>query len=104
ELSSRLRRTHRRLQSFSAHDVEGRLLELLEQLAGVELEPEREDLTPLRIDSPPTHQEMAHFIGCARETVSRTLSRWRRRGWLQNDGRAIVLTDLPALRNSLKID
>lgn len=103
ELGQRLRRAHRRLLSFSAQDSEGRLAELLLQLAAQQADTQGKggsvaSLAQLTIDAPPTHQEMANYIGSARETVSRTLSRWRELGWIESRPRRLTILDADALR------
>jgi CRP-like cAMP-binding protein len=45
-----------------------------------------------------THQEMANLIGSTRETVSLTLSQFKRKGLIQNEGRRVILSDLEGLR------
>lgn len=41
-----------------------------------------------------THQEIADYVGASREAVSRTLSRWVRKGWLATNRKSIVIKDL----------
>jgi len=45
-----------------------------------------------------THQEMANLIGSTRETVSLTLSQFKRRGLIQTEGRKVILADREGLR------
>ena len=45
-----------------------------------------------------THQEMANLIGSTRETVSLTLSQFKRKGLIQTEGRRVILHDLEGLR------
>src|SRR3954451_9743306 len=45
-----------------------------------------------------THQEMANLIGSTRETVSLTLSQFKRKGLIQTEGRRVILADLEGLR------
>ena len=45
-----------------------------------------------------THQEMANLIGSTRETVSLTLSQFKRSGLIQTDGRKMILADREGLR------
>ncbi len=45
-----------------------------------------------------THQEMANLIGSTRETVSLTLSQFKRKGLIQTDGRRVILSDPEGLR------
>jgi len=41
---------------------------------------------------------MANLIGSTRETVSLTLSQFKRKGYIQNEGRRVILVDREALR------
>lgn len=45
-----------------------------------------------------THQDLSTLCCTTRETVTLTLEKFRQEGWLGVQGRAIVLRDLPALR------
>ena len=45
-----------------------------------------------------THQEMANLIGSTRETVSLTLSQFKRKGLIQTEGRKVILADREGLR------
>ena len=45
-----------------------------------------------------THQEMANLIGSTRETVSLTLSQFKRKGLIQTEGRRVILSDPEGLR------
>ena len=45
-----------------------------------------------------THQEMANLIGSTRETVSLTLSQFKRKGLIQNEGRRVILSDREGLK------
>jgi len=46
-----------------------------------------------------THQEMANLIGSTRETVSLTISQFRKKGYVQADGRKVIVTDPEGLRS-----
>ncbi|MCS7190062.1 MAG: Crp/Fnr family transcriptional regulator [Fimbriimonadales bacterium] len=41
-----------------------------------------------------THQEIADYVGASREAVSRTLSRWVRKGWLATNRKSVIIKDL----------
>jgi CRP/FNR family transcriptional regulator len=47
-----------------------------------------------------THEEIAQVIGTSRETVTRLLSGFKKKGLVQWKGRNLVLTDRAALENS----
>ena len=46
-----------------------------------------------------THEEMAQLIGCSRETVSRTLSEFKRQRLVEVNGATLVVRDLEALED-----
>lgn len=103
ELGTRLRRAHDRLLSFTTRDAEGRLAELLLQLGsgpadGPAGEPGAGPGRAVRVECPPTQQEMGDYIGSSRETVSRILSRWRRSGWVARERGGLAIRDPLALR------
>lgn len=56
------------------------------------------DGTALRFGAAVTHQELANMVGATRQTVNRILKGFQRQGWLDLDGRHIVLLDGAALR------
>lgn len=41
-----------------------------------------------------THQEIADYVGASRETVSRTFSRWERKGWLETHRKAVLIKNI----------
>jgi CRP/FNR family transcriptional regulator len=45
-----------------------------------------------------TQQQMALYIGCARDAVNKAIARFAVRGWLELHPSRICVTDLPALR------
>ena len=44
-----------------------------------------------------TQEELAQLVGASRETVNKALAEFSTRGWIQLDGRAVVLLDLQRL-------
>ncbi|MDZ4694594.1 MAG: Crp/Fnr family transcriptional regulator, partial [Deltaproteobacteria bacterium] len=46
-----------------------------------------------------THQELANLIGSTRETVSLTLSQFKRKGYITTEGRRVILADQDGLRS-----
>src|SRR5882672_10464851 len=71
-------------------DVENKI----EQLIFKDVDDSRGTLVSLKI----THQEMANLIGSTRETVSLTLSQFKRKGLIQTEGRKVILADPEGLR------
>jgi len=76
-------------------DVNSKLADLMLQLGrDYGVEDARGTLVAIKI----THQEMANLIGSTRETVSLTLSQFKKRGLIAMDGRKVIVTDFDGLR------
>ena len=77
-------------------DVGAKLAELLLRLGSEHgVEHRRGLVLGLKI----THQEMANLIGSTRETVSLTLSQFKRKGYIHTEGRKVILADREGLRS-----
>ena len=90
EMSARLRRSSEIISNLGLLDVYSRLARVLIEMAktdGIE----QEDTTIL-IPKRPTQQDLASMIGTSRETVSRVLSEFQRRGLLTTEGKSILLS------------
>jgi CRP/FNR family transcriptional regulator, cyclic AMP receptor protein len=84
-----------RVEQLIFKDVGSKLAELLLTLGHDHgIADERGTVVGLKI----THQEMANLIGSTRETVSLTLSQFKRRGLIQTEGRKVILADPEGLR------
>jgi len=84
-----------RVEQLIFKDVGAKLAELLLNLGQEHgISDERGIIVGLKI----THQEMANLIGSTRETVSLTLSQFKRKGLIQSEGRKVILSDLEGLR------
>lgn len=84
-----------RVEQLIFKDVGSKLAELLLSLGHEHgIADERGLIVGLKI----THQEMANLIGSTRETVSLTLSQFKRKGLIQTDGRKVILADPEGLR------
>jgi CRP-like cAMP-binding protein len=88
ELSRRLRRADEVIGNLALLDVFGRLARKLRELAASE--GEKVDGGVL-IRARPTQAEIAAMIGTSRETVSRALSEFARRGYLEMTGKRLML-------------
>jgi CRP-like cAMP-binding protein len=89
ELSRRLRRADEIIGNLATLDVYGRVAHIMIDLAkkdGVETE------EGILIKEKPTQQDIASMIGTSRETVSRVLSEFQRRGFVEMRGREILLS------------
>lgn len=94
-VGSRLRRLVGIIEELSFTTVRQRLIALLLRLAqagGVR------SSEGIRIDLTKSHQDLAAELGTVRELVSRNLSRLEAEGYLQVEGRKIVVKDAAGLR------
>src|SRR4051812_20895671 len=84
-----------RVEQLIFKDVGSKLAELLLSLGHDHgIADQRGVIVGLKI----THQEMANLIGSTRETVSLTLSQFKRKGLIQTEGRKVILADPEGLR------
>lgn len=95
-LISRWRGLQTKVEQLVFKDVGSKLAELLLRLGSEHgIEHRRGLVLSLKI----THQEMANLIGSTRETVSLTLSQFKRKGLILTEGRKVILTDREGLRS-----
>jgi CRP/FNR family transcriptional regulator, cyclic AMP receptor protein len=94
-LIARRRDLETKVEQLIFKDVGSKLAELLLRL-GTEhgVENKKGLVLGLKI----THQEMANLIGSTRETVSLTLSQFKRKGFIATEGRKVILADTEGLR------
>jgi CRP/FNR family cyclic AMP-dependent transcriptional regulator len=88
EMSRRLRHADSIIGNLALLDVYGRMARFLRELArteGVLVD------GAIVVRQRPTQQEIASMIGTSRETVSRALSEFQRRGVLEASGRRVTL-------------
>ncbi len=91
----RRRELENKVEALVFRDVSSKLAELLVKLASeYGVEDARGTLVALKI----THQELANLIGSTRETVSVTLSQFKRRQMIATEGRKVIITDADALK------
>ncbi len=88
EMSRRLRRADAVIGNLALLDVYGRVARFLRELARREGE---QIGGAVVIRQRPTQQEIASMIGTSRETVSRALSEFQRRGYVEMTGKRIAL-------------
>jgi CRP/FNR family cyclic AMP-dependent transcriptional regulator len=94
-LAQRLRRTNGAMADLIFSDVPGRVAKTLLDLAqrfGQETD------AGLRVTHDLTQEELAQLVGATRETVNKSLAEFSNRGWLQLDGRSVILLDVERLR------
>jgi CRP/FNR family cyclic AMP-dependent transcriptional regulator len=88
ELSRRLRRADEIIGNLALLDVHGRVAHLIRELARNEGQETDEGVV---IRQRPSQSELAAMVGTSRETVSRALSEFQRRGLLEMEGRRILV-------------
>ncbi|MBT8496262.1 MAG: Crp/Fnr family transcriptional regulator [Deltaproteobacteria bacterium] len=94
-LAARRRDLENKLETLVFRDVTSKLAELLLQLADeYGVEDSRGTLVALKI----THQELANLIGSTRETVSLTLSQFKRKNLICTEGRKVIISDHESLK------
>lgn len=94
-VGSRLRRLVGIIEELSFTTVRQRLIALILRLAQAEGIRSSEGI---RIELTKSHQDLAAELGTVRELVSRNLSRLEAEGFLDVEGRKIIVKDLPGLR------
>jgi CRP-like cAMP-binding protein len=94
-LIARRRDLETKVEQLIFKDVHSKLAELLLRLGS---EHGIENKKGLVLGVKITHQEMANLIGSTRETVSLTLSQFKRKGYIATEGRKVILADREGLR------
>jgi CRP-like cAMP-binding protein len=92
---ARRREVENKVEQLLFKDVNAKLAELLLRLGSeYGVASGRGTVVAVKI----THQEMANLIGSTRETVSLTLSQFKRKGLIEIEGRKVILTDREGLK------
>ena len=94
-VGSRLRRLVGIIEELSFTTVRQRLIALILRLAQADGTPSKEGI---RVELTKSHQDLASELGTVRELVSRNLGRLQAEGFLDVEGRKIVVKDLPGLK------
>jgi CRP/FNR family transcriptional regulator len=97
-VGSRLRRLVGIIEELSFTTVRQRLIALLLQLANASGTPSKDGI---RVELTKSHQDFAAELGTVRELVSRNLSRLQAEGFLEVEGRKLVVKDLSGLKREL---
>lgn len=95
EVGSRLRRMIGIIQDLSFTTVRQRLIAMVLRLAQTSGTASTEEL---HVELTKTHEELAAELGTVRELVSRTLRQLQAEGFLEVNGRTIIVKDLAGLR------
>jgi CRP/FNR family cyclic AMP-dependent transcriptional regulator len=97
-LCNQRRELERKMEDLIFKDVESKLAELLLKLSeSYGVQDSRGTLVSVKV----THQEMANLIGSTRETVSLTLSQFKKKNLITTQGRKVIITDKEALESLL---
>jgi CRP/FNR family transcriptional regulator len=97
-VGSRLRRLVGIIEELSFTTVRQRLIALILQLAAAGGTPSKEGI---RLELTKSHQDFAAELGTVRELVSRNLSRLQAEGFLEVEGRKLVVKDFAGLKHEL---
>lgn len=90
ELTRRLRNADMKIKSLSLKDAEGKVATVILQLA--------DDIGKIKhgkveIEKLPLQQDLANMAGTSRETISRTLHSFAKKGLVEMDGNKLIITD-----------
>ena len=94
-LARRLRRTNNALADLIFTDVPGRVAK---QLLALSERFGSEEPDGLRVHHDLTQEELAQLVGASRETVNKALADFVHRGWIQLQGKSVVVLDEDRLR------
>ena len=94
-LARRLRRTNNMLADLIFTDVPGRVAKALLQFAR---QFGSQEAGLLRVTHDLTQEEIAQYVGASRETVNKALADFVHRGWIQLQGKSVVVLDEERLR------
>ena len=82
-------------------DIHGRVAKLLIKLAG---DPEEDLSSPIELPVCLTQSDLASMVGGSRQSVNQIVRALEDRGFVELDGRKIILKDLAALRRRARLD
>jgi CRP/FNR family cyclic AMP-dependent transcriptional regulator len=97
-VGTRLRRLVGIIEELSFTTVRQRLIALILQLAEAEGTRSKDGI---RLELTKSHQDFAAELGTVRELISRNLSRLQAEGFLEVEGRKLVVKDLAGLKREL---
>lgn len=97
ELTQRLRAADSKIKALSLKDAEGKVATVILQLA--------EDLGKIKqgvveIEKLPLQQDLANMAGTSRETISRTLHSFAKKGQVELDGSKLRILDFEKFRET----
>lgn len=97
ELTRRLRNADMKIKALSLKDAEGKVATVILQLA--------DDIGKIKqgiveIEKLPLQQDLANMAGTSRETISRTLHSFARKGWVEMEGSKLRILDYEKFRET----
>ncbi len=96
ELTGRLRKADSQIKSLSLKDASGRVANVILQLAD-EIGMFRKGR--VEIDELPLQQDLANMAGTSRETISRMIHKYIRKGHLQLQGNKLIIVDYESFKS-----
>ena len=93
-LARRLRRTNSNLTDLIFIDVSGRVAK---KLLGLAQRFGTREGGAMRVTHDLTQEELAQLVGASRETVNKALSDFAQRGWIQMEGKSLLICDSEGL-------
>ncbi len=96
ELTGRLRKADSQIKSLSLKDAAGRVANVVLQLAD-EIGMFRKGR--VEIDELPLQQDLANMAGTSRETISRMIHKFIKKGYLQMQGNKLIINDYESFKN-----
>ncbi len=94
-IGRRLDDAHNRIRQISTQEVEQRVAHAVLRLAR---EAGVEEGDGVRIDFPVSRQDIAELTGATLHTVSRIISQWRGKGWVETGRQSLRIRDFARLR------
>lgn len=94
-MGAKIRELQQKLQQFTGHNANFRILSLLLQLADKH---GKEEGSRIHIELPMTNQELANTIGTSRETVNRLLNQLKKERIVETHRSEIIILDMYGLK------
>lgn len=99
ELTSRLRNADMKIKALSLKDAEGKVATVLLQIAEYSGKIKN---GIVEIDKLPIQQDLANMAGTSRETISRTLHSFAKRGFVELDGNKLRIVNFEEFKESFE--
>jgi len=99
ELTSRLRNADMKIKALSLKDAEGKVATVLLQIAEYSGKIKN---GVVEIDKLPIQQDLANMAGTSRETISRTLHSFAKRGYVELDGNKLRIVNFEEFKESFE--